>query len=95
FVISPQIAIAHAQPKDGVSKLGVSLSIYKNGLNIMGKKDIKFLFVLASPNQRDHLHILQNIAFIAEKPVVIDQLVEAKNEKEILCILNKAYREAE
>ncbi|MDQ1000440.1 mannitol operon transcriptional antiterminator [Neobacillus niacini] len=95
FVISPQIAIAHAQPKDGVSKLGVALSIYKNGLNIMGKKDIKFLFVLASPNQSDHLHILQNIAFIAEKPDVLDLLVDAKDEKEILWILNKAFMDAE
>jgi mannitol/fructose-specific phosphotransferase system IIA component (Ntr-type) len=56
---------------------------------------VKFLFVLASPNQSDHLHILQNIAFVAEKPDVIDQLVEAKDEKEILLMLNKAYREAE
>jgi mannitol operon transcriptional antiterminator len=93
FVISPQIAIAHAQPKDGVSKLGLSLSIYKNGLDIMGKEDVQFLFVLASPNQSDHLHILQNIAFLAEQPKLMNQLLEAKSEEEIVWNLKRIFED--
>jgi mannitol operon transcriptional antiterminator len=93
FVISPHIAIAHAHPKDGVSKLGVTLSIYKNGLNIMGKEQVQFLFVLSSPNQGDHLHILQNIALLAEQPKLMNQLIEAENEEDILYLLKRTFGE--
>lgn len=91
FVISPRIAIAHAQPKDGVSKLGLSLSIYKNGLDIMGKEKIQFLFVLATSNQSEHIHILQNIARLNEQPEIMNQMIEAEYEKDIMCILNKMF----
>lgn len=91
FVISPQIAVAHAQPKDGAFKIGVSLSIYKNGLDIMEKEKVKFLFVLATPNQNEHMHILQNIACLAEHPDAMDQMMEAVCKEDILHTLNKIY----
>ncbi|HBM74764.1 MAG TPA: hypothetical protein DD429_04325 [Clostridiaceae bacterium] len=91
FVISPQIAVAHAQPKDGAFKIGVSLSIYKNGLDIMKKEKVKFLFVLATPNQNEHMHILQNIACLAEHPDAMDQMMEAVCKEDILHTLNKIY----
>lgn len=89
FVISPQVAIAHAQPKDGASKLGVSLNIYKKGLDIMGKEKVQFLFVLATPNQSMHLHILQNIACLSQQTDVINQIIEAECKEDILSILQK------
>lgn len=93
FVISPQIAIAHARPVDGVSKIGVSLSIYKNGLNIMGKENVQFLFVLATPNQSEHIHILQNIACLNDQPEAMNKMIEAENEEDILGILRKIFRD--
>ena len=93
FVISPQIAIAHAQPKDGVSKIGLSLSIYKNGLDIMGKEKVQFLFVLATPNQSEHMHILQNIAYLNEQPEVMNQLIESECEEDIFVIFNKLFKD--
>ena len=92
FVISPKVAIAHAHPKDGVSKIGVSLSIYKNGLDIMGKEKVQFLFVLATPNQSEHIHILQNIAYLNEQPEVMNQMIETEDEENILCILNELFK---
>jgi mannitol operon transcriptional antiterminator len=91
FVISPQIAVAHAQPKDGAFKIGVSLSIYKNGLDIMKKEKVRFLFVLATPNQNEHMHILQNIACLAEHSEAMDQMMEAVCKEDVLHILNKIY----
>lgn len=93
FVISPRIAIAHAQPKDGVFKIGLSLSIFKNGLDIMGKEKVQFLFVLATPDQSEHMHILQNIACLNEQTEVMDQMIEAGCEEDILYILNKMVKD--
>lgn len=89
FVISPEIAVAHAHPKDGAFKIGASLSIYKNGLDIMKKEKVKFLFILATPNQNEHMHILQNIACLAEQSEVMDQMIKAECIEDILSILNK------
>jgi mannitol operon transcriptional antiterminator len=95
FVISERIAVAHAQPKDGVFKIGVSLSIYKKGLDIIGKGNVQFLFVLATPNQNEHMHILQNIACLNEHPEIMNQMVEAGCEEDVLCILNKMLKDVE
>jgi len=95
FVISPRVAIAHAQPKDGVSKLGVSLSIYKKGLDIMGKAKVEFLFVLATPDQSAHLHILQNIAYLDQQEEVLDNMLKAECEEDVLSILQKVFADGE
>lgn len=46
FVISDDIAIAHARPQDGVIALGLPLTIYREGLTIMEREGI-LLFVCA------------------------------------------------
>lgn len=87
FVINNDIAIAHARPQDGVRNLGVCLSIYRNGLTIIQKK-IHFLFVLATPDQQAHLHILENIMRLCNDEGTLKQLLVAQNEKAALDILS-------
>lgn len=89
FVISEKIAIAHAKPDDGVIKMGVSLSIYKKGLKIMGKNNVQFLFILSTPNQQEHLHILQNIVSVNEDEKIMNQMIQAECEEDALYILKK------
>lgn len=86
IVISPAIAIAHAQPEDGVSGLGVTLRLYPKGLSI-GNANVKLLFVLATPNQSDHLHILQNIASLNDHPETMDELLQCQNTEQVLALL--------
>lgn len=91
IIISKNIAIAHAQPKDGVKHLALSLSIYRNGLDI-GRSNVKLLFVLATPNQSDHLHLLQNIAYLNEHEEVLKKLIQAADEEEALKLLRHLFK---
>lgn len=83
IVVSPRIAIAHAQPDDGALGLALSLSVYPQGLSF-GPSRVQFLFVLATPNQSDHLHILQNIVLLSEQQDAMDGIAASADGEEAL-----------
>ncbi len=87
FVVSDDVAIAHARPQDGVQSIGLCLNIYRKGLIIMQKK-IHFLFVLATPDQQEHLHILENIMRLCNDSLARKRLLEASDEEEAMEILS-------
>ena len=89
FVINDEMAIAHAHAENGVDALGMTLTIFQEGLNIMGKSSIHFLFVLATPNNQDHLHILQDIMELSGNPSMQRELLAAECEEDVLFTLSK------
>ena len=90
FVISDDVAVAHARPEDGAEAMGLALSIYRQGVMI-GDKEVRFLFVLATPNQQDHLHILENVMEFCNNKEMRDKIAEAESETTALELLN-AYQ---
>lgn len=86
FVVSDEIAIAHARPQDGAASVGLSLSIYRKRLMIM-QKPVRFLFVLATPDQQEHLHILENIMRLCNDEATRKKLLTAGDEEAALEIL--------
>lgn len=89
FVISDDIAIAHARPQDGVIALGLRLTIYREGLTIMEREGIRFLFVLSSPDQKRHLHILENIMALSHDEKLRNALCLAQNQAQALSLLEE------
>lgn len=89
FVISEDIAIAHARPQDGVMTLGLRLTIYREGLTIMDREGIRFLFVLSSPDQKKHLHILENIMELSRDEKLRNALCLAQNQTQALSLLEE------
>ncbi len=89
FVINDEMAIAHAHAENGVDALGLTLTIFQEGLNIMGKSSIHFLFVLATPNNQEHLHILQDIMELSGNISMQKELLAAQCEEDALLALNK------
>jgi len=87
FVVSDDIAIAHARPQDGAHSIGLCLTIYRKGLSIMQKK-VYFLFVLATPDQQEHLHILENIMRLCNDGLMRKKLLEASDKGEAIDILS-------
>lgn len=90
IVISPRIAIAHAQMEDSVKELGLALTIFPKGL-VLGKNSVQFLFVLATPNQMDHLHILQNIISLSESSNTMDDVLKSSTDKDVLDIISRLF----
>lgn len=88
FVISDDIAVAHARPQDGVNFIGLCLSIYRKHLRIR-EKQIRFLFVLATPDQQEHLHILENIMRLCNDEKMRGQLLAADDIGKTMEILSQ------
>ncbi|WP_440895475.1 BglG family transcription antiterminator [Amphibacillus sp. Q70] len=86
IVINDDIAIAHAQPEDGVNHLGITLQVFSHGLYIRDKK-VQLLFVLATPNQEDHLRILNDIIQISNNAEILQDIVAADDSTKLLEIL--------
>ncbi|MGI2329207.1 BglG family transcription antiterminator [Planococcus sp. YIM B11945] len=79
IVISPQIAIPHARPQDGVHKLGMSLLQLKESVAFSEKEahQVKLIIVLAAIDGEMHLKAL-------------GQLIKLLGKEETKCMLMKA-----
>ena len=78
IVVNERMAIAHANPADGVRRLALTCTIFPNGLDF-GRFNIQFLFVLATPNQNDHLYLLREIVHLYENPHILDKLLRSNS----------------
>lgn len=87
FVLNDDVAVAHARPEDGAEGLGMALSIYRQQV-VIGDKKVRFLFVLATPNQQEHLHILENVMEFCNDSEMRDRLAAAEDETVALELLN-------
>lgn len=59
IVLGPDIALAHALPKDGVNKLGVSLLRVQKPV-VFKDRQASLIFVLAPENKHSHLRIMKD-----------------------------------
>lgn len=90
IVIAPEIAIAHARPDENVHKVGLSLLKLNQHINFAEDSHYaSLIFVLSATDSKSHLDILQSLAGILGNQYVVNQLIEAKDESEIITILKE------
>lgn len=89
IVIGPGIALAHARPEDGVSKLDVSVASLAKPIDFGNKQNdpVKIIFVLSAVDSYSHLNILKAIVNLINKPNRIEELYKAKTKDEFKTIL--------
>lgn len=82
IVIGPGIALAHARPEDGVSKLDVSVASLAEPIKFGNKTNdpVKIIFVLSAIDSYSHLNILKAIVNLINKPNKVEELFK-KNSK--------------
>ncbi|RMC38694.1 PRD domain-containing protein [Lactobacillus sp. ESL0236] len=83
IVIGPGIALAHARPEDGVSKLDVSVASLEKPIDFGNEVNdpVKIVFVLSAIDSYSHLNILKAIVNLINKPNKIEELFD-KNDKQ-------------
>lgn len=88
IVITPHVAIAHARPKYGVQKLGMSFLKLNHGVEFgHGKGKVELVIVLAATDNTSHLKALAELTEIIGDPKEISKLIKAKDVNEIVHIL--------
>lgn len=91
YVVGPGIAMPHARPEDGVNKLGISLTVIRNGVNFAseGNDPVHLLIVLAATDSNSHIGIISSLAQLFDTPEDTSELISATDIKNILSVLSR------
>lgn len=87
--LTDEVMLAHAKPEDGVIRMDVSITIFKNPVNFPNSHNAKIIFMLAAEDHEKHLKILKDIFKIAENQKYIEELVKQESKEDILINLQK------
>lgn len=85
--LSPEVALAHAKPEDGVLELSVSILISKEGLHFTENNTARVIIVFAPVDNESHLKVLKDIAAFFSEETNVKQFLEAKSVEEAYQII--------
>lgn len=80
IVVGKHLALAHARPKDGVNKLGISVMTLEEPVNF-GNPDndpVKIVFCLAATDSYSHLNVMKNLIELINDEKKLEQLITAQ-----------------
>lgn len=86
IVLTDNVAMPHARPKDGVKKTDLALLVIKEGVNFSDEK-VYLVFMLASKDNNSHIEIIKKLSNLIDDEELISKLMLAKNDTEVLNLL--------
>lgn len=94
IVIAPKVAMPHARPEDGVNKVSMTLTTFKEAIRFSGKEhhQVNVLISLAPKDNQTHIKALACLTKMLSKKENIDKILNSKNKEEVLEIINKYSR---
>ena len=93
--ITNEVVLAHAKVEDGVNRLGISMTLFKEPVVFEKNKIARIVIVLAAPDQYKHIRILKDIMTIFRIQQHIDELLVCKNQVEVYELLNIIIKKEE
>lgn len=87
MILDEYLAMPHARPEDGVINTGVSF-LKLNEPCMYGTEPINLIFVIAAKDSNTHIDMIKKLLKIFQDEKTKFDLINAKNKKEILKILN-------
>lgn len=82
--LGENVVLAHAKSEDGVNHLGLSIGVFKSGVEFPDNKVAKIVFVLAAEDKVKHLKILNDLMKVFIDKENIDKLTSCKDEDEFV-----------
>jgi transcriptional antiterminator/mannitol/fructose-specific phosphotransferase system IIA component (Ntr-type) len=92
IVLAPKVAVPHARPRDGVSKLGMSLLKLDRSVSFADndpEKDVNIVIVLAAIDNESHLKALTQLMELLEEDGNIEKLIQADNLDPIIALIEQ------
>ncbi|MDT2601897.1 PTS sugar transporter subunit IIA [Enterococcus hulanensis] len=82
-VISPDLAIPHAGPDDGVYRVGMSFLKLDQPISFAENISISMIVVIAPKDKKSHIKAVTHLYELAKKPSFISAMKQANYEKDI------------
>lgn len=90
IVITPGLALAHAQPSSDVLENGVSIINLKSPVNFGSANDpVNVVLCLACTDTDSHINVLQSVAEKLMIEGMIERLASCDNEQQIYSLINE------
>ncbi|MBQ0139583.1 MAG: PTS sugar transporter subunit IIA [Kurthia sp.] len=83
IILTPNVALPHARPEDGVNKTSMSLLSLATPCLFPTGKTVQLLFFLAAADNESHLFALQDLAEILSVPENIEELISCEDEQSL------------
>lgn len=93
IIITPNVAIAHAKPSEGVNELSMSLLALQKPVLFSPDKPVQLIFVLAAINQTSHLQALSELANLLSELSQIKEIIESHTPEEVVKVIHKLTEE--
>ena len=90
--ITDDICLAHAKPEDGVNRIDVALSLFRQGIPFPGGKTARAIIVLSAENNEKHLRVLNDLLTFAEDRENLQALIDAAGVQEVMDLLREKLR---
>lgn len=89
YVLAPEIAMPHANPKDGVIEEQISLLVLRESIRFSEDGyDVRLIFTLAAKDNESHLDALRKLAAIFSDEERINDIIHAETVSEIETLLH-------
>ena len=94
YVLAPEIAIPHANPKDGVLQQQISLLVLKEPIKFSETGfDVRLVFTLAAIDSESHLASLTRLATLFADEEMIQHLIQKTSVEDVFALLNQMKEE--
>lgn len=89
YVLGPGLAMPHARPEDGVNRLGLGLTVLKEGVKFdsEGNDPIHLLITLAASDSNSHVETIAQLAELFMNAEDVAAIIAADTQDDILRIL--------
>ncbi|WP_019240367.1 MULTISPECIES: BglG family transcription antiterminator [Bacillus] len=88
-VISPKVALPHADSSKGVQELSISLLIMKEPVYFRSKNEqkVNIIFVIAPDKNHRHINAMKDLNQLFQQSNIKERLIDANSEQEVLDII--------
>lgn len=88
--LTPDIALAHARPEQGVEQLSLSIYVSKPGVEFPQGKSARMIIVLAPIDQKSHMTILTEILELVRNTEVLGKIFQAEGQIEVCQLIRSS-----
>lgn len=90
FVLTPGVAMPHADSQSGVKKMSISLVTLANPINFLESPNnpVQLVICLAASSNESHLDLLKKVSQLLSNPEDIQKIINANKIEEVLQVFN-------
>ncbi len=91
YVLAPKIAMPHARPEDGVTEMGLQLTVFKHGVDFESEDNgsVFLAITLAAIDSNSHIETIMQLSELFQNDNDVESIIRSNSAHEIFNILEQ------